>query len=122
MNKAGAGFSLLVLGCVFGVEAALASVTPLAGSSHVPLLDQALGAKRASGERRQAKSGWSDLPAQAQGAISRVLGREQTSYHLRLGKKGWQGSSPAHGLALRFTGRGAEVAVGSHRWEFSLAR
>ena len=62
-------------------------------------------------------SGLSGLPANAQGAISAALGKNDPGYWVRPRAAGWHAENPRHALVAHFTRQGAEVRSDNLGWQ-----
>ena len=62
-------------------------------------------------------SGLSGLPANAQGAISAALGKDDPGYWVRPRAAGWHAENPRHALVAHFTRQGAEVRSDNLGWQ-----
>jgi hypothetical protein len=63
---------------------------------------------------------FSSLPSAAQSSISESLGRDNSAYHVRACRQGFEAKNPRHHLLANFSSAGAFIRVGAARWQLSL--
>lgn len=96
-----------------------ASFLLFTGSGMCELASETGSAPRVVEEWRKKQLAVSDLPVVVQGKLSRVLGRESESYHVRARSEGsFEAQNIPHGVRAVFRREGVQIAVAEGTWHF----